>query len=652
MATSGPRPVLLPLLHHLGPSWLARRVRWACERRLGLWEWSSPSRPWTEFAAGFDPADWRTASPRLPIARLDRAHLAPQLEAWSVESGASPVAEADAFARGYARVFSHQLVEVGRPDRWTRSVLTGRSMDPFAHWSRQRDAGSDDIKGVWELSRFAWAHVLVRAWLRDGADRHVELFWTTLEDWMTRNPPNRGPNWMCGQEASFRIIAVAFAIQAFRDHPSTTDERLRLAARLADATGRRIRFHLDYALSQQNNHGVSEAIGLQTVATFWPGLAGASEWYQTGLDALAGQCAELIGPDGGFSQHSSNYHRLLLQLLTWAEIVERSVRDTLPEAVRGQAARATDFLATLQEEDGTVPRYGADDGANLFPLSGSGYEDFRPAIGAAQALFKGERLAAGPWDETALLLLGPVAASAAPAVRPAASFPDAGVFELRHPRGALFFRAPRRFRTRPSQADQLHVSLRWDGEWIAEDPGTYSYNAPGGWDGFAGSRFHNLVTVGDQDAMRRAGRFLWLPWTTCDVRPQFDDVRASHLGFSGFKASRRVMRVADGFVIVDRLAGLLGQPGRCALRWHGRSRTGLEQLTVACSAPSSEEYVTALPDGGEGWHSTHYGSKEPSWCRRINAIGSEITFVTALGCALRLEANSFFADGEEFPLDW
>ena len=250
------------------------------------------------------------------------------------------------------------------------------------------------------------------------------------------------------------------------------------------------------------------------------------------------------------------------------------------------------------------------------------------------------------------MLLGPVAASAAPAVRPAASFPDAGVFELRHPRGALFFRAPRRFRTRPSQADQLHVSLRWDGEWIAEDPGTYSYNAPGGWDGFAGSRFHNLVTVGDQDAMRRAGRFLWLPWTTCDVRPQFDDVRASHLGFSGFKASRRVMRVANGFVIVDRLAGLLGQPGRCALRWHGRSRTGLEQLTVACSAPSSEEYVTALPDGGEGWHSTHYGSKEPSWCRRINAIGSEITFVTALGCALRLEANSFFADGEEFPLDW
>ncbi len=648
---SGPRPLLLPLLHHLGPRWLFRRAIWACERRLGVWEWRTPLRPWMDFANGFDPVAWRASTPRLPIAMLDRAHLAPQLEAWSVESGHTPTTEADAFARGYARVFSHQLVEVGRPDRWTRSVLTGHSTDPCAHWSRLRDAGSDDIKGVWELSRFSWAYALVRGWLRDGDERHVELFWLTLEDWMTCNPPNRGPNWMCGQEATLRLIAVTFAVQAFRDHPSTTDVRLVLAARLAAATARRIDFHFDYALSQQNNHGLSEAIGLQTAATFWPSLDGASAWYRRGMTALAAQSAVLIGPDGGFSQHSSNYHRLLLQLLTWSEVVERSVRDTLPEAVRAKAIAATDFLATLLEVDGTVPRYGCDDGAQLFPLSGCGYEDFRPAVGTALALFKGERLPAGPWDETALLLLGPAAASAAPPVCRPAEFRDAGVVELRHPRGTLFFRAPTVFRTRPSQADQLHVSLRWEGEWIAEDPGSYSYNAPGGWDGLAGSRFHNVVTVGDQDAMRRVGRFLWLPWTTCDLRCRFEDSTASHLGFPGFKSKRRVIRVANGFVIVDRLTGLLKQDGRFTLRWHGRSRAGLEQLTVACSAPSTEEYVTALPDGGEGWHSTHYGAKEPSWCRRIAAIGNDITFVTALGCSLRLEAHSFFADGEEVPLE-
>ena len=643
--------MLLPLLHHLGPAWLARRALWAAERRLGVWEWRSPMRPWKEFAVGFNPGRWRTHSPRLPIARLDRTHLAPQLEAWSVEAGATPVAESDAFARGYARVFSHQLVEVGRPDRWTRSVLTGYSTDPYAHWSRLRDNGSDDIKGVWELSRFSFAFPLVRAWLRDGDDRHVELFWSTLEDWMTRNPPNRGPNWMCGQEAAFRLIAVTFAVQAFRDHPASTDERLTLAARLADATGRRIAFHLDYALSQKNNHGIAEAVGLQTIGTFWSILGGSAHWYQEGRAALVAQCAELIAPDGGFSQHSTNYHRLLLQLLTWSELVERTVsRYALPESVREQAVAATDFLAKLMESDGTVPRYGADDGANLFPFGG-GFEDFRPAVGAALVLFKGERLSAGPWDETALLLLGPLAASAESVPHAAVECRDSGVYTFRHGRGTLFFRAPSAFRTRPSQADQLHVSLRWDGEWITEDPGTYSYNAPGGWGGFAGSRFHNVVTVGDFDAMRRVGRFLWLPWVGCEVRNYFKSMQASHLGFPGFKSQRRVIKIANGFVIIDRMSGLVKQEGTCTLRWHGRRRAGLEQLTVACSAPSTEEYVTGLPDGGEGWHSTHYGSKEPSWCRRITATGNDITFVTAIGCSLRLEAKSLYADGEEYPLE-
>jgi hypothetical protein len=608
-------------------------------------------RPWKEFAVGFNPGRWRTSTPRLPIARLDRTHLAPQLEAWSVEAGATPVAESDAFARGYARVFSHQLVEVGRPDRWTRSVLTGYSTDPYAHWSRLRDNGSDDIKGIWELSRFSFAFPLVRAWLRDGESRHVELFWSTLEDWMARNPPNRGPNWMCGQEAAFRLIAVTFAVQAFRDHPASTDERLTLAARLADATGRRIAFHLDYALSQKNNHGIAEAVGLQTIGTFWSMLGGSAHWYREGRAALVAQCAELIAPDGGFSQHSTNYHRLLLQLLTWSELLERTVsRYALPESVREQAVAATDFLAKLMESDGTVPRYGADDGANLFPFGG-GLEDFRPAVGAALVLFKGERLPAGPWDETTLLLLGPLAASAESVPHAAVECRDSGVYTLRHGRGTLFFRAPSAFRTRPSQADQLHVSLRWDGEWITEDPGTYSYNAAGGWGGFAGSRFHNVVTVGDFDAMRRVGRFLWLPWVGCEVRNYFKSMQASHLGFPGFKSQRRVLKVANGFVIIDRMTGLVKQDGTYTLRWHGRRRAGLEQLTVACSAPSTEDYVTALPDGGEGWHSTHYGSKEPSWCRRITATGSDVTFVTALGCSLRLEAKSFFADGEEYALE-
>ena len=643
--------MLLPLLHHLGPRWLAQRTRFALERKLGLLAKRSPQRPWANFGPTKTHPAWRVQSPSLPITKLDRTFLAPHLEAWALAGGHSPVAEAEAMARGQFRIFSHTLCDLGYPPQWAKNVLTGRTISSSAHWTKSSDAGADDIKGVWEASRFSWAFTLVRAWALDGEARHVELFWKLVEDWMEKNPPNRGPNWMCGQEAALRLIAFTYALQVFRHHPATTDERILLGARFADATAHRILVHFDYALSQSNNHGISEAIGLLTAGTFWPELSAAASWRQQGLQALEAQVANLVADDGGFSQHSTNYHRLFLQLMTWGELVQRAVGTTLPAATRQRVRQATRFLFSLMESDGTVPRYGADDGVNLFQLSGCGYDDFRPALGAAMALFLGERLPAGPWDEAAIFLLGPLPASAASELTCTYDHPRSGVSTLHHARGTAFFRAPTIFRHRPAQADQLHVTLRWDDEWITEDPGTYSYNAPGVMNGLAGARYHNVATVNGLDPMKRAGRFLWLPWTACQRLPEAWGYRATHSGSPGFIAERRLLKFPQGFVIIDRLRGMLRQPGEWTLRWHGRSRAGLEKLSIACSVASAESWLTADETTGEGWYSGYYGAKTPSYTRRLTAMGDDVIFVTALGCEIRLEKDAVIVDGESIAIN-
>jgi hypothetical protein len=48
---------------------------------------------------------------------------------------------------------------------------------------------------------------------------------------------------------------------------------------------------------------------------------------------------------------------------------------------------------------------------------------------------------------------------------------------------------------------------------IAQDAGTYLYNAPPPWDNpLTGAALHNTLTVNGEDQMRRAGRFLYLDW--------------------------------------------------------------------------------------------------------------------------------------------
>ena len=643
----------LSALAHLGPAWFWRRLWFRAERSFGCLERRCPLRAWDQVDVPADYADrWRRSVPRLPIGKIDRAYLAPHVEAWAVANGHSPVAEADLIARGRFRVFDHDLVEAGMPPRWHVSVLDGAAVDASVHWTKLSTAGSVDIKGVWELSRFAWVYPLVRAWVLDGEARHVENFWRLLEDWMAANPPNRGPQWMCGQEASMRLIAVAFALQAFRAHPATTDARLLLTARLATVTAGRIRAHLAYALSQENNHGISESLGLYTAGALWPQLAHAPAWRDQGLETLFPQVEALVDPeDGGFSQHSTNYHRLFLQLMTWAEVVLGAEGQQLPPRTRARVGRATEFLSDLLEPDGTVPRYGADDSANLFPLSGRPAHDFRPALVAAQALFLGDRLSAGPWDEAALLLIGPMPVSARVLTRAETVFrPAAGVGLLRHPRGAAFFRVPGRspWRHRPSQADHQHVSLRWDGAWIAEDVGTFTYAGVGP-DDFGSAIHHDVVTVDRRGPMRKVGRFLWLPWTSCALLSTPRGLGATCRDLGGASWDRRVLRFPQGFVILDRVHAT-DPASRCELRWHGRTRAGLAQLSLACSQPSEEAWITADTRTGEGFFAPCYGRREPAWTRRLTAVGPSVTFVTALGCQVELRADVVIVDGESIPL--
>ncbi len=65
----------------------------------------------------------------------------------------------------------------------------------------------------------------------------------------------------------------------------------------------------------------------------------------------------------------------------------------------------------------------------------------------------------------------------------------------------------------PSHADQLHVDLWWRSLNVAQDAGTYLYNADPPWDNnLTTAQVHNTVTVNGRDQFTRAGRFLYLDW--------------------------------------------------------------------------------------------------------------------------------------------
>lgn len=619
------------LWHCLGPRWLWFRARYAWRLRSGALRRATPRRQWTDM-------------PAPPVRLADRGWGGPR----GVSSiGEAVMAEAEGVLVGRFRLFSHHEVDAGVTPDWWLNQLTRSSAGKPGHWSRSGDSTGADLKGIWELNRFSWAFALARAHARSGDPRYADAFWRLWRDWMQRNPPNEGPNWMCGQEATFRLMAVLFAAEAL-GVPAAEEAAL---ARFIVATGRRIAVNLDYALSQKNNHGVSECVGLITAALALPAHGESEEWIERGTRHLRAQLDELIYSDGAFSQHSLVYQRVLLHDLAWCASRWRGAGRPVPDWLSHAAERALSFLmAIVDPRTGGAPLFGSNDGANVLPLADGAFLDFRSVAQLCAGMFRGELpLAPGPWDEAVAWLVGPpeflrrTAWPQAPALHHAAV---GGCILLRHGGGRLFLRCPTRFVHRPSQADMLHVDIWQDGEEVACDGGSFSYNSGERFARLAEAAQHNVLTVGGMEPMRKLSRFLYVPWPRGTVTVSPDGwAEARHDGYSGIGVdwSRRVApRPEGGFVVRDRVTGHGGR----RLRWHwrlagdtwrrvdaGLVREGAGKgfrVHWSCADRLDVRLLRADMGSAYGWQSHHYGAVRPMTSLVLETVAegdTELVFI-------------------------
>ncbi len=532
----------LRTLWALGPRNVARVARYRLALRAGL-------HPVQRISA--DPPDGPFFRPRDP-----RPGLPPPNRAWDDRLN-------------WFGWHSRPLPD-GAPDWHFNPFAEDRSADRDSPWWRIGDFGTGDIKGLWELSRFDW--LVAYATVAAGGDAAaLDRLNRWLADWFANNPPYRGANWKCGQEASIRVMHLLLAaIVLDQDRAPEPGLTAALATHLE-----RIAPTMAYAIAQQNNHGTSEAaalfIGGDALAR--AGDSRGEGWSRTGRRWLEERARHLIEPDGSFSQYSVTYHRVVLDSYALAEAWRRR-HDLAPfsPALRARLGAATRWLAAFVDPaGGDAPNIGANDGARLLPLTDTGYRDFRPSLQLAAALFLDARAIAAPgtWDDPLRWLGIDAPATPLPAPR-SESFDDGGYHVLRAGGTAAYLRYPR-FRFRPGQADALHLDLWADGRNLLRDAGSFSYNAAdGSGDYFSGTAAHNTVQFDGRDQMPRLGRFLFGDWLAAEaVEPAREDgegarAAAGYTDRWGAVHHRRVRLTSHGFVCEDEISGRFGE---AVLRW-------------------------------------------------------------------------------------
>ncbi len=534
-------------------------------------------------------------------------------------------------------------------------------LDPetkIQHWTcYEDDDPSFDLKLTWEPARFGWAYDLVRAYVVTGNNRYPEVFWDYFELFSQANPYNLGPNWISSQEVAIRGMAIIFAAHGFREAPSSTPQRMAALTSSIIDHARRIPTTLWYAHAQNNNHLLSEALGLYISGVFLRNCPSGNRWKSLGWgvfnQALAGQ----IHPDGCYIQQSTNYHRLMLHLALLAGCAQQAPKWIFSSTAERKLTLATEWLlGQVDPVSGRTPNLGHQDGSNILPLSSCPLEDYRPVGQAASRMFLGKPFfPPGPWDELSLWLGLPVTTLQTKQkiyINPLC--PRRGKKNLWSSMRVASYPA------HPAHADQLHVDIWWDGINFASDPGTFRYTAAPPWkNGLVFTRVHNTVEINHQDQMKRMGRFRWVHLARGEYIPSLLDehtLGACHTGYHKVGINhQRTLHMEDNaqIVIYDRLTPLRNhrQIIDASIQWLLPDwqwilqdtiltlKNGYYHATVQISTSAKGSFVQLVRAGKSlitpeefpllGWHSSTYNELTPRLSFSLHATGdAPMQFIT------------------------
>ncbi len=602
--------IYLSTLPRLGVANVARVLIYRACKRAGIYRWLLPQSHAAPLGLQVDsPLD--AAQPPVPWANR------------------SVLAEADELLAGRANFFSVHARDIGSPPNWFLNPLENKRHPHAAlHWGEIGDfsAEAGDIKVVWEMSRFSWGPVFARAWRISGDARYLSAIRLWMEDWWLSNSPNTGPNWMCGQETSIRLINALLALRLAGLEKNVVSGLVAFV----ESHCRRVDLTTFYGVAQNNNHGTSEAAGLFVGGT-WLARHGESDarkrgqrWAAKGRKLLNSRVRRLVLPDGSFSQHSLTYHRVMLDTLSVAELWRRYIGEApFARDFYTRAAAATRWLgAMIDPASGDGPNLGANDGAHPYRMDASAYRDFRPCLQLASHLFLScAALADGPWDEAAAWFGVTGEGSVRPWLKESSSavFPDGGYVVMRNTSGAqVLLRAPTA-RFRPAHADALHVDLWWKGNNFLRDGGSYSYA-----DGqelakeLSGVVGHNVEEFDGHDQMPRLSRFLYGAWVQVTGAPAIttsadeQSWSGSYVDVWGARHKRTVTLRSNNVSVLDQVQGF---KRKAVLRWRLAPGNWSQNATGCASAMGQIEVESSVPirrmSLESGWESRHYLEKSP-----------------------------------------
>nr|WP_298994223.1 alginate lyase family protein [uncultured Polaribacter sp.] len=410
--------------------------------------------------------------------------------------------------------FNKTKIDLGVDYDWLTNPLTNYKYDIDKHWSEIQDLSSEagDIKYVWEKARFSFLYDIIRYDYHFNKDES-EFVFKEIEDFIDKNPINQGPNYKCSQETSLRVLNWTFALYYYKDSVNLTSELFNKITHSIYWQIHHVYHNIHFSrITVRNNHAITETLMLYLSEKLFPFFPNVKKWSIKGKKWFEQEIAYQIYEDGTFLQFSMNYHRVVIQLLTWGIQLAKLNNDKFKPVVYERAKKSLYFLdASKDPITGKLPNYGSNDGALFFKLTDDDYRVYTSQLDDLRAVLEGFKYS----DSKSSLWYGvQVDKKVSEKLSELNNFEKSGYYIIQDDNTKTFIRCGG-YKDRPFQSDNLHLDIWANGINYLRDTGSYKYNAAvEDLNYFNGVEGHNTVSVSKENQMLKGDRFIWYYWVS------------------------------------------------------------------------------------------------------------------------------------------
>lgn len=384
-----------------------------------------------------------------------------------------------------------------------------------------------DVKYPRELSRCHHFLYLGQAYLLTKNEKYTDEFINQIEHWIKENPYKKSINWCCSMDIAIRAINWIYGLKMFSSSEKINEGFLSKIFTSLYLHGRYIFENPEKNRSYNHNHYLSDLAGQIVLGLLFKQnkIKETNLWKENGVYEFFREIRTQILPTGFSYERTTNYHRLVTELISYTIIIMKRVGSEIPIDINYRVESMFKVVCNYCNVDGTAPIIGDQDNGRLLPFFPYSFNYQRYLLNIGTVLFDNEFFKSHTQKDNIdiLWLFGYTGIEKFNSIKPkqlelkTQSYADAGFYILRSDKTYVFINNSGLSHYNEvvglgthTHSDLLSFVYEYEGKSFLVDPGTYLYSAnPKQRKKFRSTKMHNTLTVDGYDQNELNEKELW-----------------------------------------------------------------------------------------------------------------------------------------------